>query len=301
MNILYIDHYAGSLQMGMEFRPYYFAREWVKMGHRVRVIGASFSHLRKVNPTVKKDFEIQIIEGIEFQWIKTRTYNRNGVARAVTMAEFCGKLQREAKNLAQEFKPDVIIASSTYPLDTFPSQRIRKYAHNAILIHEIHDMWPLTPVEMYGMSPKHPFIIAMQIAEDSFCRNSDKVVSVLPGAEDYLVEHGMSREKFAYIPNGIILDDWNSPENLPEEHARVLEKAKMEGKFVLGFFGSHTRSYNLDTLLLAAKAIDSEKLFLVFVGNGIYKDDLQKMAREIGLDKDSYAFLPPISSSSISK
>ena len=47
MNILYIDHYAGSLQMGMEFRPYYFAREWAKMGHRVRIVSASFSHLRR--------------------------------------------------------------------------------------------------------------------------------------------------------------------------------------------------------------------------------------------------------------
>ena len=37
MNILYIDHYAGSPEMGMEFRPYYFAREWEKLGHGVRV------------------------------------------------------------------------------------------------------------------------------------------------------------------------------------------------------------------------------------------------------------------------
>ena len=96
MNILYIDHYAGSVGMGMEFRPYYFAREWQKLGHKVRIVGASFSHLRKTNPTVTKDFEIQEIEGVEFQWIKTRSYDGNGVARAVTMAEFCGKLGANA-------------------------------------------------------------------------------------------------------------------------------------------------------------------------------------------------------------
>lgn len=56
MNILYIDHYAGSVQHGMEFRPYYLAREWVKLGHRARVIGADFSHLRTVNPMVEQDF-----------------------------------------------------------------------------------------------------------------------------------------------------------------------------------------------------------------------------------------------------
>ena len=52
MNIVLINHYAGSPEMGMEFRPYYFAREWVKKGHRVDIFAASYSHLRRVNPKV---------------------------------------------------------------------------------------------------------------------------------------------------------------------------------------------------------------------------------------------------------
>ena len=38
MNILLIDHYVGSLKYGMEYRPYYLAREWVKMGHKVTLV-----------------------------------------------------------------------------------------------------------------------------------------------------------------------------------------------------------------------------------------------------------------------
>jgi hypothetical protein len=30
MNIVYIEHYAGTPALGMEFRPYYLAREWVR-------------------------------------------------------------------------------------------------------------------------------------------------------------------------------------------------------------------------------------------------------------------------------
>lgn len=41
--------------MGMEFRPYYFAREWVKMGHDVTMIAGDYSHLRSKNPDVLKD------------------------------------------------------------------------------------------------------------------------------------------------------------------------------------------------------------------------------------------------------
>ena len=54
MNILLINHYAGSPELGMEFRPYYMAKEWVKMGHQVLIVGGSFSHLRKYNLRERK-------------------------------------------------------------------------------------------------------------------------------------------------------------------------------------------------------------------------------------------------------
>ena len=78
MNILIINHYAGSPDMGMEFRPYYFAREWVKMGNCVSILAADFSHLRRVNPGIKSDFE----KYIENTYISKLTYKhfsgRNG-------------------------------------------------------------------------------------------------------------------------------------------------------------------------------------------------------------------------------
>ena len=57
MNILYIEHYAGSPEMGMEFRPYYLSREWIQMGHRVDIIAADYSHLGTRNPEIEKDFQ----------------------------------------------------------------------------------------------------------------------------------------------------------------------------------------------------------------------------------------------------
>ncbi len=57
MNILLINHYAGSPELGMEFRPYYMAKEWVKMGHQVLIVGGSFSHLRKVQHSGRGRFD----------------------------------------------------------------------------------------------------------------------------------------------------------------------------------------------------------------------------------------------------
>ncbi len=53
MNILLINHYAGSPRYGMEYRPYYLAREWVRLGHRVTIVAASYSHLRIEQPAME--------------------------------------------------------------------------------------------------------------------------------------------------------------------------------------------------------------------------------------------------------
>lgn len=297
MNILIINHYAGSPEMGMEFRPYYFAREWIRMGHRVDIIAADFSHLRRINPDVKRDFQEDLIDGIHYHWIRTRKYEGNGAQRAITMAQFIGKLWLHAGRIIKEMDPDVVIDSSTYPLDTYVGQRIRKKSNkNVKVIHEVHDMWPISPVEIGGMSPKHPFIRVMQQGEDSFCRNSDKIVSLLPNAGEYLQKHGMSPEKFYHVANGVVLEEWETPEPLPEEHTDIFRKLKQENRFVICFFGSHTRSYSLDYLIDAVKELSEKKLAVVFIGNGNYKEELQ--SRTQGWE-DVFYFLPPVPKQSI--
>ena len=125
--ILLINHYAGSPEMGMEFRPYYFAKEWIKDGYRVDIIAADYSHLRIKNPVITHDFETQNIDGIYYHWIKAGSYSGNGIKRAISMFRFVGKLLIKARKIAKKYKPDVIITSSTYPMDTYVGQKIKKF------------------------------------------------------------------------------------------------------------------------------------------------------------------------------
>ena len=124
MNILYIEHYAGSPEMGMEFRPYYLSREWVKMGHKVSIIAGDYSHLRKKNPSISHDMEKSTIDGIDYYWLKTGAYEGNGVSRALTMIRFCNKLNKWKGWITDHLNPDVVISSSTYPIDSIPAHRI---------------------------------------------------------------------------------------------------------------------------------------------------------------------------------
>ena len=155
MNILYINHYAGSPEMGMEFRTYYLANEWVKMGHNVTIIAGDYSHLRRKNPEVTEDFQTEIIDGIKYMWIKTGEYDGNGVKRAMSMFRFVSTLKKNAKEIVENENPDVVITSSTYPLDTFAGQKMKKIKKDINLVHEIHDMWPITLIEVAKNSCKN--------------------------------------------------------------------------------------------------------------------------------------------------
>lgn len=296
MNIVLINHYAGSPEMGMEFRPYYLAKEWVKQGHRVRILAGDFSHLREHNPEVSREFQHGKIDGIDYYWIKTGKYEGNGIKRAFTMFRFVGKLWLNADKIAEKFKPDVVIASSTYPLDTYAAQKIAKKAR-AILIHEVHDMWPATLYEIGGMSKWNPFVILMQIAENSAYRHSNYVVSLLPLAKEYMIKHGMKPEHFVYIPNGIIEAEWEKSEIIPQEHECLLRELKRNNQFIIGFFGSHTNSYGLDALLDAAKKLEGDNISFVLVGKGTEKERLEKRKNQENI-KNVY-FLPQISKKSI--
>lgn len=298
MNILLINHYAGSPEMGMEFRPYYFAREWVKMGHRVDIIAADYSHLRRINPTVNKDFQEELIDGIHYHWIKTRTYEGNGAKRAITMAQFVGKLWLNSKKIISEFQPDVVICSSTYPLDTFVGQKIRRKSKKKVkLIHEVHDMWPATLVEVGGMSKYNPFVVAMQIGENSAYKNSDYVVSLLPNAEAYMKEHGLREGRFIEIPNGIVIEDWDNPARLPEGHEVVLKKLKLERKYIVGYFGGHALSNALEVLIECAEKVKNEEICFVLVGDGVEKDRLKSIVNTKKLN--NVVFLNPINKRAI--
>ena len=298
MNILYIDHYAGSMSMGMEFRPYYMAKEWLAMGHNVRIIGASISHLRKKQPKVKHDFEIQLIDGIEYQWICTGSYKGNGFKRAITMLVFISKLWCHAKKIANDFKPEIVITSSTYPLDSYAGYRIAKISR-AKYIHEGHDLWPLTLTEIGGMSKWNPFIMLLEHGQHYAYSHAYKVISILPMACEHMLKHGLTcKENFIYIPNGIVIEDWEKTQNLPYEHTKLLQELKKQGKFIVMYVGGHAISNSLDVLLDAADLTKRDNsIAYVLIGNGTEKERLIALTLERGLN--NVKLLPPVDKLSV--
>ncbi|RQO59288.1 glycosyltransferase WbuB [Paucibacter sp. KBW04] len=291
MKILLINHYAGSPQHGMEFRPFYLAREWRRMGHQVLILGSTQSHVRAKEPQAG----VQIIEGVSYCWYETPAYQGNGLGRVRNIWSFCRQVWRDADVLARDFEPDVVIASSTYPMDVWVARRIASMA-KAKLVYEVHDLWPLSPIELSGMSPLHPFALLCQKAENDAYRDADVVISMLPKVQDHMASHGLDLAKLAIVPNGITLDEWTTAaEPLAEGALRNhLREQKAQGRLVLGYAGSHGLPNALDVLLDAAKRLQhsAPQLAIVLVGSGHEKSRLAERVRAEGLS--NVALFEPI-------
>jgi glycosyltransferase involved in cell wall biosynthesis len=282
MNILYLNHYAGAPAYGMEYRPYYLAREWVRAGHRVTIVAASQSHVRSRQPAVQGRFTREAIDGIDYVWCDTPAYRGNGVGRVINIVTYLRRLRQWRQWLTQP--PDLVIASSTYPADIGGAAAIAR-RHRATLVWEVHDLWPLSPIELGGMSPRHPFILWMQHAENRACREADVVVSMLPKADAHLLGHGMAASKFVYVPNGIDPEEWadEAATPLPAAHRAAIDAARARGHLLVAYAGAHGVANALDSMLGAAALARDEPVTWLLVGVGPEKAALQRRVAAEGL------------------
>lgn len=280
MHILILNHYAGSPSYGMEFRPYYLAQEWIKLGHQVTIVAANNSHIRRINPEPKGNIWEENVDGIRYIWLKSRPYAGNGVGRMLNMLDYIRGLYKNMKGLAA-LKPDVVIASSTYPLDNYPAYKLSKKT-GAQFIYEVHDLWPLSPQKLGGYSKWHPFIVVMQAAENFAYKHVDKVVSILPCAEEHMKEHGLADGKFYHVPNGVYLPEVQNAEPLSEEFVNQLPKDKK----IIGYCGTLGRANALHNLVEVARMVKDSNpdLFFAIVGKGPEKDNLNALITKYGLD-----------------
>ncbi|RYG90255.1 MAG: glycosyltransferase WbuB, partial [Alphaproteobacteria bacterium] len=277
---------------GMEFRPYYLAREWVRAGHEVTIVAASHSHVRAVQPEVGEEPREELIDGIRYRWLPVPVYKGNGVGRLLNIFSFLRQLRADARRLAREFRPDAVIASSTYPMDIWVARRLARLAM-AKLVYEVHDLWPLSLIELSGMSPRHPFALLCGKAEADAYRDADVVVSMLPCVQEHMASRGLDLSKLHIVPNGFAPEEWQGGSApLDGALAAHLDAERAAGRVIVGYAGSMGLPNALDVLLDAAVRLKDAPLSFVLVGGGHEAVRLAGRAAAEGLE--NVRFFPPI-------
>ena len=286
MNILYINHYAGSKKHGMAFRPYYLSKEWIKTDkNKVTVVASSYSHLRNIQPNVSENISYEIIDGIKYTWIKTIKYKSNGIKRFINILQFIFKLFLYSNSYIKYNKPDIVIASSTYPMDIWPAYFIAKKS-KAPLIFELHDVWPQSLIEAGGLSKIHPFVILSAIAEKSVYKLADRIVSMLPAIHEHCKYHNYDLSKVTVIPNGIDMGEWVAPDKslIPSDIKKIIDLAKIKNQRILCYTGAHGIPNDLDNLLDAAKNLKNAPVIFLLIGDGNHKKKLSNRIKAECID-----------------
>lgn len=293
MNIIIINHYAGGPKLGMEFRPFYLAKQWQASGNKVMIIAGSYSHLRSRNPLFDGATFPEEIDGVQYVWLKTNSYKGNGLGRVRSMFLFVWRLFTNVTKIIKNFNPDLIIASSTYPLDVFPCVWLSR-RFKATSCYEVHDLWPLSPIELGGISRHHPFMMLLQYAENYGYRKTDYVVSMLPNALEHMISHGLQPSRYVHVPNGISIDDWSDGCH-PERHIKALDDLKKDGKVIVGYAGGHAIANALDVFIDVASLCEKEGYSMfafLLIGEGEEKTRLIEKADALKLT--NVLFLPSV-------
>jgi len=282
-HITIINQYIGSPYHGMEYRHYYLAKNLLQQGYKVTLVSGSYSHLFSEAPQVEENITREIIDGIEYLWVKTPKYRSSkSVGRIWNMLVFAWRLK-----FIKEISPSHIIVSSP---SLFPVKIGRKLADKfkTKFLFEVRDIWPLTLIELSNLSPFHPLVIYMRYYEKFAYRRADKIISLLPTAKKHYESLGMSSEKFVYLPNGIEMD--SREDIICSSH---IEKQIPKDKFVIAYSGTIGIANNLDYLIDAAYACKNETdIAFVLVGQGGEKERLLQRTKELNLS--NIYFLSPI-------
>jgi len=286
-NIWIFNHYAVTPDLPGGTRHFDFGKELVKRGYKVTVFASSFQHgsMRYVKGFFKKDFIVEELEGVRFVWIKTSPYSGNNWKRVINMLSYSVRAYKVARKLNTE-KPDIIIGSSVHLFAVFTAYLLSK-KYKTPFIMEVRDLWPQTLIDM-GVSKWHPFVILLGILERFLYKRSDKIITLLPKANEYIEKLNVPEDKIVWIPNGVDLGRFNfNEDNSNLKHDKSC--------FIITYTGAIGKANNLDILIEVAEKLNKnypEIKFLV-VGDGPEKEKLVRIAMEKKLNNIEFNALVP--------
>jgi glycosyltransferase involved in cell wall biosynthesis len=114
-------------------------------------------------------------------------------------------------------------------------------------------------------------------------KKADLIISVTHSFRDRLAERGIDATKIHIVTNGIDLKRFHKR----EKDIELLGRLGLEGKFIVGYIGTHGLAHSLETILDAAASMQSElrheRFRFLLLGAGARKAFLVERAKRQGL------------------
>lgn len=297
--VWYLNHYSSPLARGQGFRGHYLASELIRNQVKLYIMPASFHHLLRVPCDQHSIFRHEVVDGVDYFWLKAKKYYNNSFLRLLNMLSYTWSLFKSSKEIIKiTGTPDAIVVSSAHPFH-FPVAFFLAKKYKTKIFFEVRDLWPMSLIQILKVPFYHPLVLIISVLEKMAYKFSDYTISLLPHAFSYMKMRGLTIKKFAYIPNGIDAHEFYSSEPLLQDLEEAIVNLKKAGYFIVGYAGAHGAPNALMQLMQAAKILlmSPEKICFIQVGEGNEKEILQEYAKNNKLT--NVLFFDPISKKQI--
>lgn len=274
MIIWFIHHYAIPPDQSGGIRHYLLAKRLVAHGHRVLLVASSYHHqLKKEKLRDGVDEMHEVVDGVEFLWVRTSPYYGNSVHRLLNLVSFAWSVMR-SPFLRDSSGPQVVLGSSPQPFAALIAHWIAK-RRRARFIYEVRDIWPQTLVDLGRFPRWHPLVLLFGWIERRSCQSADHVVTLLPHSAEHLVRKGADRSRISVIPNGVDLTMVGPPSPPP-----------FRDELIVMYAGALGAANAVDVLIAAAAMLARDprasRIRFRIIGEGPEKANLQKLCEELG-------------------
>ncbi|BBG65145.1 glycosyl transferase, group 1 [Hydrogenimonas sp.] len=286
MKILFItDNFPPEVNAPAT-RTFEHCKEWVKLGAEITVItcAPNFPHGKLYSGYKNRLYSVEMMEGIKVVRVWSYISANKGFAKRVLdyisfahSAFWAGLFQ----------KCDIIVATSPQFFTTWAGWALSKVKRRP-WIFELRDLWPES-IKTVGAMKQGKAIELLEQIELGLYRSCDRVVAVTDAFKENLVERGIDPEKIEIVTNGSNLELFY-PRGKDDE---IVKRYGLEGKFVVGYIGTHGMAHSLDFIVKSLKRVEDPDFLFLFIGDGAMKKEVVSLAKELELENT--LFLDPVS------
>ena len=266
------------------------SQELLKKGHNVIVCSTVIRNRLSSNTIIKNRSSCVVEKGIKVIRVKSKYINSanfiiRGLYQIFSPYIFWNKIKSQLDN-----EIDIVISYSP-PLAWAVLGRNLKKKYNARYILNVQDIFPQNAIDL-GVLKNRFLINYYESQEKKVYKSADKLTSHTKNSRQFLLSNkGITASKIELITNWINVGTYA---NVPETNY-FKEKYGLGNKFIFLFAGVIGPSQGLDFIIDTAKEIKSKypEICFLFVGDGLEKKRLMKMAKESKLN--NVVFKPLVS------
>ena len=281
MKILFItDNFPPEVNAPAT-RTFEHCKEWVKKGDEVTVItcAPNFPKGKVYEGYKNKLYQKEEIEGIKVIRVWSYISANEGFAKRIIdflsfafMAFWVGLFK----------KTDVIIATSPQFFTTWTAETLATLKRKP-WVFELRDIWPESIRAVGAISGDSKIFKFLEKLELRLYRRASRVISVTESFKRNLIERGIDGEKVKVVLNGANLERFSKM----KKDAALVEKYNLEGKFVVGYVGTHGMAHKLD-FILNSWPKDNPNFHLILMGDGAEKSKLVELAKTLNIPNISF-------------